>query len=605
MKRTQKAQLTEGPITKTLINLTGPMMLGMLGMVAFNLIDTYFIGQLGTQQLAAMSFTFPVVMTIASLAQGLGVGASAVISRVIGQGNKGEVRRLTTHALLLSVLLVAMFAILGLFSIDAIFRFLGASPEVLPLVREYMVIWFLGVVVVVVPMVGNSAIRATGDTKTPSIIMLVAVILNMILDPLLIFGLGPIPRMELAGAALASVLARAVTLVFSIWVLYAREEMITFAVPKFRELLNSWKQILFIGLPTAATNMMVPLSAGLITRLIAGYGSSAVAAFGVATRIESFGLLVVMALTVVLSPFVGQNWGAQKYDRAETGIRSSQRFAMGWGLAIVVVLGLTSGFLASLLNDNPDVIATVQLYFWIVPLSYGLYGVLKVATVVLSVLRKPLQSAVLTLAQTFAIYLPLAYLGSDIFGLPGIFGALAISYLLAGAAAYFWLKRALTDSMEYDYLHRIVTMQEIADQPVSMGYWLARLFRYGQNYYDHALSPYHLSTRTLSFLNILLREDGLTIQEISGKLTVNEAVTRQALTRLADLGYVQQQDSVAGVFVTQKARDISTDVRGVLQTWSEKLVEDFSVEEQEVALGLLKRMNSNAAGFLQQADYAV
>lgn len=605
MERNQKAQLTEGPITTTLINLTGPMVLGMLGMVAFNLIDTYFIGKLGTQQLAAMSFTFPVVMTIASLAQGLGVGASAVISRVIGQGNQGEVKRLTTHALLLSVLLVAVFAILGLFSIDAIFGFLGASPEVLPLVREYMVIWFLGVIVVVVPMVGNSAIRATGDTKTPSMVMLVAVILNVVLDPLLIFGWGPIPRMELAGAALASVLARAVTLVFALWVLYAREKMITFAVPKYKELLNSWKQILFVGLPTAATNMTVPLSAGLITRLIAGYGSAAVAAFGVATRIESFGLLMVMALTGVLSPFVGQNWGAQKYDRAETGIRTSQRFAMGWGLAMVVVLGLTSGFLASLLNDDPDVIATVQLYFWIVPLSYGLYGVLKEATVVLSVLQKPLQSAVLTLAQTFAVYLPLAYLGSDIFGLPGIFGALALSYVLAGAAAYIWLKRTLTDSMEYDYLHRIVTVQEIADQPVSMGYWLARLFRYGQNYYDHALSPYHLSTRTLSFLNILLREDGLTIREVSEKLTVNEAVTRQALSRLADLGYIQQQDNVAGVFVTQKARDISTDVRSVLQTWSEKLVEDFSVEEQEVALGLLKRMNSNAAGFLQQADYAV
>jgi DNA-binding MarR family transcriptional regulator len=159
--------------------------------------------------------------------------------------------------------------------------------------------------------------------------------------------------------------------------------------------------------------------------------------------------------------------------------------------------------------------------------------------------------------------------------------------------------------MEYDYLHRIVTVQEIADQPVSMGYWLARLFRYGRNYYDHALSPYHLDTRHLSFLNILLREDGLTIRETSEKLAVNEAVTRRALNSLADLGYVQRQDSGEGVFLTQKARDISTDVRGVLQTWSEKLVEDFTDEEKELALRLLKRMNSNAIGFLQQADYAV
>ncbi len=598
MDEPQQARLTEGSIARTLVNLTGPMVIGMLGIAAFNLADTYFIGQLGTRELAAMSFTFPVVMIVGSLSQGLGVGASAVISRAIGEGNRQKVQQLTTHGLLLSVLVVAAFVAVGLFSIDPVFRFLGASPEVLPLIRQYMTIWYLGVVAVVVPQVGNNAIRATGDTKTPSTVMLVAVIANLILDPLLIFGIGPLPRLELAGGALASVLSRLATMLVSLWILYARERMIALTIPKLRESLNSWKQILYIGLPTAAANTMVPLSAGIITRLIAAYGPAAVAAFGVANRIESFALLVPMSLVSVLTPFVGQNWGAEQYERAVTGIRYSQRFALAWGLAMVVLLGLSGGPLAALFTDNPEAIATARTYFWIVPLSYGMYGVLKLATIVMSVLNKPLRSSVLTLAQTFALYLPLAFLGTELIGLSGIFGAAALSYVVTGIAGYFWLKRSLTESMEYDYLQRIVETQEIADHPASLGYWLARLHRYGRNYYDRALSAYHLDARTLSFLMALLRQDGLTRLELGAKLGVNEAVAERAISTLTDLGYIRRDQDREGLFVTERAREIAPEVKSVLQSWSARLSEGFTEEEREMALTLLQRMNANAIGSL-------
>jgi putative MATE family efflux protein len=598
MAASQKARLTEGSVARTLVNLTGPMILGMLGITAFNLADTYFIGQLGTRELAAMSFTFPVVMTIGSLSRGLGVGASAVISRAIGEGNQQKVQRLTTHGLLLSVLFVAVFAVLGLITIDPVFRSLGASDEVLPLIRQYMTIWYAGVVVVVVPQLGNNAIRATGDTKTPSMVMLVAVIANIILDPLLIFGLGPFPRLELAGGALATVISSAITLLVSLWILYARERMITFALPKPKELLNSWKQILNVGLPTAVTDMMVPLSSGFIIRLMSTHGASAVAAFGIASRIESFALMVVMALASVLSPFVGQNWGAKEYGRADEGIKYGQRFAIGWGLGMMVLLALVGGLLGSLFNDDPAVIAVVRTYFWILPLSYGLFGVLKLTTIVLSVINKPLRSSVLTLTQTFVFYIPLAYLGSDIIGLSGIFGAAALSYIVTGIAAYFWLKKTLADSMEYDYLERIVTMQEIADRPASMGYWVEQLGRYGRIHITNALSPFHLDTRTLSFLTTLFRDGGQTRLELSQKLGVNEAVTNKALISLTDLGYVQRGGGQNDVVVTPLAKDISDDIKGVLQGWSQTLTQGFTEEEREMALTLLQKMNTNAANAL-------
>ncbi|GAI71534.1 unnamed protein product, partial [marine sediment metagenome] len=258
----KRARLTEGPVGKTLVRLTIPMIFGIVGIVAFNLVDTFFVGKLGTDELAALSFTFPVVLIINSLAHGLGIGASAVISRAIGEGDHHKVQRLTTDSLVLSVLLVAFFVVLGQLTINQIFRLLGATPEILPLIKQYMRIWYFGMIFVVVPMVGNNAIRATGDTKTPSIIMIVAVVFNFIFDPMLIFGIGPFPRLELAGAAIATVISRGITFLVALYVLYFRDKMLTFVKPKIRDIITSWKRILYIGLPNAGTRMVIPLAIG-------------------------------------------------------------------------------------------------------------------------------------------------------------------------------------------------------------------------------------------------------------------------------------------------------------------------------------------------------
>ena len=231
MKKAGRANLTEGAVGRTLIKLTIPMFLAILAMVVFNLVDTAFVGRLGTEELAAISFTFPVVLVINSLAGGLGVGASAVISQAIGKGDRYRVQRLTTDSLGLSVMVGVVFVSIGLVTIDPLFRLLGATPEVLPLIRQYMTLWYIGVIFVVIPMVGNAAIRATGDTRTPATIMMVAAGINIILDPILIFGLGFFPGLGIAGAALATVIARAITLGASLWVLVRRERMVIWSRP--------------------------------------------------------------------------------------------------------------------------------------------------------------------------------------------------------------------------------------------------------------------------------------------------------------------------------------------------------------------------------------
>jgi len=419
------------------------MIFGMVGMVAFNLVDTFFVGQLGTQELAALSFTFPIIMVIGSLAMGIGVGSSAVISKAIGRGDHHMVQRLTTDSLILSLIMVAFFVLIGMLTIEPLFRLLGATPDIIPLIREYMIIWYPGVLFLIIPMVGNNAIRATGDTKTPSVIMLVAVFVNIVLDPILIFGLGPFPMLGLTGAAIATVLSRAITLIVAIWVLYYRDRMITFDIPPLKTIIDSWKSIMYIGLPVAATRLLSPIAMGVIIALIATYGHEAVAAFGVGIRIEFLAMTVIFALSTVIGPFVGQNLGAGRYDRVKLGVKYSNGFSLIWGVVMFVLLAVTARPVASIFNDDPVVISIIMLYLWMVPIGYALFGVFQISTITLNVLNKPVHAAILMVIQMFVLYIPLAYVGSYLFGLPGIFGAIVLAYSLSGIASHFVIKRVL------------------------------------------------------------------------------------------------------------------------------------------------------------------
>lgn len=438
-----KATLTEGNVVHRLINLTAPMLFAVFSFVLFNLVDTYFIGQLGTVELAAVSFTFPVVLLIGSLAQGLGIGASAVISRFIGQGESDRVRRLTTDSLILAFILVSCFSITGLLTIDPLFTLLGATEDVLVFIREYVSIYYVALMFVVIPLVGNAAIRATGDMRTPAAIMFIAVLVNIVLDPLLIFGIGPFPEWGVRGAAIATGISRATALVGGLYVLHYRERMIIWALPKFGALMDSWRRILYVGIPAAATQMLIPISTAVITAMVASYGTTAVAAFGVASRIETFGLAVFLALGGTLTPFIGQNWGAGRGDRVREAIRASQIFSIFWGAIFALLLLIFGRQIAGIFNDSPEVIDMLYRYLLIVPISYGLAGILQVVNSSLNALNRPIESAILSVLRLGVIYIPVAVIGSQIIGLDGIFLGAAVANIGAGVLAFGRLRYVL------------------------------------------------------------------------------------------------------------------------------------------------------------------
>ena len=439
----EKARLAEGPVGKHLVAMTAPVLLGIITMMGQALVDAWFLGRVGDRALAAYAFSFPILMIVTSVAIGLGAGTSSVVARAIGSDSERRARRLTTDALLLSFLVTAGISLIGVLTINPLFRLLGAPEDMLPLIRGFMMILYAGVPFVVVGMVGMASMRATGDTRLPSKLMIMGSLLNVALDPLFIFGLGPVPAFGLNGAAIAALLARGTIFIGALLLLRYRLDMVSFSRPDSAEMWQSWRDVLHVGIPAAGTNVIVPVGAAVVTAMIARYGPDAVAGFGVASRIESMMLVIYYALSAIIGPFVGQNLSAGKHDRILRSLWLCTAFCIGSGLAIAALLALSSGFLPTLFSSSPAVIDVASLYLLIAPISYGAYGMVMVMNASFNGLGHPMPAVWISLGRIVALYLPLAGVGMLVLQATGIFVAYAVANILSGVLAYAWAKRTV------------------------------------------------------------------------------------------------------------------------------------------------------------------
>jgi putative MATE family efflux protein len=440
--------LSEGSIQKSLIRMTTPMIIGMLLLFTFSLVDTLFISFLGTEALAAISFTFPVTFTIMSLAIGLGIGASAVVGKYLGRSEYEKAKEASTVINYISLVLAAIVVAVCWFFMDSIFHLMGARESLMPSIREYMLVWFPGSIMIVCIMTGNSILRACGDTKTPSILMAGAGLINAILDPIFIFGLGPIPAMGIQGAAWATVIAWGVCYFYLMYILVIQKELVSGSLPSRPTMLSSGREMLRIGVPAAGANMMTPLAAGIMTAIAASFGDEAVAAFGVGARLEPMATLIVLAMSSSLPPLISQNFGAGKINRVEEAYRLSIKFILGWQMLVYVVLALGAGLIASTFSDDPEVIGTIKLFLWILPLGYGMQGIIILTNSSLNALHRPMSALYLSSARFFVFYVPLAYVGSQWFGLVGFFGGALCGNLLMAAISLRTFNTAISGEQQ-------------------------------------------------------------------------------------------------------------------------------------------------------------
>lgn len=441
------ARLTEGPISKAIFSLMLPMMLGMMAVVVNNVAGAFFVARISTEQLAAVSFTFPVSFIIGAIAMSLGVGTSAVVSRLFGSGNREEVKRITGHAMMLGVICGIVVLTIGLNTIDPLFRLLGAKEDILPLIHRYMRIYYWGGIFLVAPMIANSVLRASGDAKRPAMIMTTAAVLNIIIDPILIFGLFGFPRMEIEGAALGGVISNALTMCASAYFVMYREKLVDFHHLALDRLMDSWRRILHVGLPSLTSSMVAPITTAFITSQIATFGQEAVAGFGVASRLEGLTLLAMMALSAAMTPFVGQNFGAKRLDRVQDGVKFAYRFSLMYGVGMAAFMLIFGGFITDLFGLQGKAKDTALLHMHIVPLSYLALGCGMTVNGALNALGKPMAAMWVSMSRTIAVYAPLAWVLSQFFGIIGIFIAAASANFISGGIGTLWFRFALRETM--------------------------------------------------------------------------------------------------------------------------------------------------------------
>lgn len=433
-RHSHKGDLTKGPVTSHLIRLAVPMTWGIMAVVSFQLVDMFYISLLGTQALAAITFTLPVTFTVFNLVMGMTIAASSVISREIGKGNPARVRRLTTHALLIAIIIGLVAAAAGLAFMKPVFRAMGADEHMIPLISDYMTIWFIGSVFINTPMVGNATMRAAGDAFTPAIIMTIAAVANAVLDPVMIFGMFGVPRMEMQGAALATVISNICAMAAGAYVIGVRKKMLSRSRRHLRLLGDSARRFLFIAIPVGITGAIQPAVNAVLISLLSVYGHAAVAAFGIASRVEAFAFVVIMGVAVGMAPIVGQNFGARQYERVNEVLNRAILFAVGWSVFVAALLGVFARPVAGLFSAEADVIRSTAQYFLIVPFSYAFGNLIQGWCSAFNAMGFPKRSLTMIVIRLVVINIPLAYVGAHLYGVAGVFGAITATNVIAGTA---------------------------------------------------------------------------------------------------------------------------------------------------------------------------
>lgn len=441
-----REEIVAGPVGRVLYKLTLPMVIGIVAVFFFNLVDTYFIALLGTQSLAAVSFTMPIAMVVMNLAIGLGIASSALIARAIGARDQNLAQHYVVAALLLTFLLSVVMLLLGLIYNDEIFLILGATEELLPLIWQYMKFWWPGVVVMMLMIVINSSMRAVGNTKLPSLMMLGSAVLNAILDPILIFGFGPIEGMGIAGAALASTVCWLIVVVVMVYSL-AKIDLLHWGSLTVKVLLAIWKRLMSLGIPAMITNVLVPVASAFLLVMIAPMGEQAVAAFGVGSRIEPFAIVAILALTSTVPVFVGQNFSAGQHERVWHVLSVSVRFILVWQVFVWLALWAVSPYLATIFSQDPLVIEKIVSYLMLMPVGYAGMGIVLCANSALNALQKTSVSMLLNLVRLSIFYVPLAWAGGIYYGFEGLLLGASIGNLIAGLIVWGLIKKAQDQQM--------------------------------------------------------------------------------------------------------------------------------------------------------------
>jgi len=438
------ARLTTGSITGHLIGQTTPAIVAIAANTSVGIVDAYFIGRLGSHELAAVSFIFPISQALASLGVGVMASITSVVSRRLGAGEGGSAHRVGNLGMVLAFAIGIVMA-LSLFALrHPLFRAMHADDTLLPYIDSYVIPYSMGFPLVLVLMGLNGNLRAQGEAKRSSAIMLTMAASNLVLNPLMIDGLGILPGYGVAGSAYATVLGWTIACAMGLWLLQHTELPLHPAILKDCQWGKNVRVLARVAGPASFANAINPMGLAVLTSLLASESASAVAGYGAATRLQAFALVPLLGLSGSIGAIVGQNWGRGFHDRARSALNQARLFCVAYGLVTAAIMVLLRGHLAHIFTDDPQIVAAFKRYLLIAAWGYAGYGVLITTNGALNALDRAGTALMLSVTRVALIMLPVAMLLQRHFGEQGVFaGELAANLgggLLAGLLV-LWLFR--------------------------------------------------------------------------------------------------------------------------------------------------------------------
>ena len=439
----KKNKYTEGKIFNSLVSLAVPIIFANILQTAYQLIDTFWLGRLGANAVAAVSLSFPVLFLILSLGSGMTLAGTVLVAQSYGANNRRMVDFNSSQTMSLIFFISIGLAIIGYYSSAPLMTFVGAGPEILKDSTEYFQISSLGFIFLFIFFAFQSLMRGMGNVMLPVYIVLFTVFLNAVLDPLFIYGWGPISGHGVAGAAYASIITQAISAAIALWILLKGKNGIQIHFSSMGLKMDTVKKIFNMGFPASVEQATRALGMTMMIVLVTGFGSEIVAAYGIGARILSFIIVPALGLGIATTSLVGQNIGAVKIKRAEKVANLSSKVAFfgltGMGL---IMFFFAEELVTFFIPDDPQVIRDGALFIKIMSPSFGFLGIQQVLNGVYNGAGFTKASMFISILSLWIVRFPLAYYLSQETSLSfeGIWWAFPISNFIAAVVAFSYYR---------------------------------------------------------------------------------------------------------------------------------------------------------------------
>ncbi len=429
-------RLGTAPLGKLLLKLSIPGIASTITVSLYNIVDTFWVARLGHEAIAALTIVFPYQILFYALGIGTGIGIGALVSRRFGENNLEATNHVAGQIFFISLVLGFLFMMSAIFLSEYILPAFGATPDIMDYATQYLVITAYGAPQIIFILVASSLIRGSGDAVKPMIMTITASVVNIILDPLMIIGVGPFPEMGIRGAALATVIAQSVGAAIGIYYLFANRTSYRIRIGHIWPDLLILKDIYRVGAPAAILEITESFSFILFNRVVSAYGSVAIAAVGLVLRISDLAFMPIIGVSNGLLPIIGFNFGAMNFRRLWKAAKlASVSIALLLAAATIIMEIFTSG-IVGIFSKDAELLETTVPAMRILLSTMVFIGPTIMFITVFQGLSRGTMALVLSLVRQFLLFVPLLYLMSYFFGLYGVWWALPISDILSFALTY-------------------------------------------------------------------------------------------------------------------------------------------------------------------------